>query len=320
MEKAARRRGYGTGKGKRAFFAPREKRRLLQLGACAVLFMAVYLAKGQGKLETLRGELSQTLGVDADFQTAFARLGRSLSSGEPVGESLNTLWTEVFLPREPEPEVSAAPRPERVFTAYAPQDLLQDFVQGSPARGTGLEEAMARSHTGSAPSANPALPAATQEPEVTDMGYAGPPLPDNTTMDRYALGLAATADPVEGRITSAFGWRTHPVTGQTDNFHCGVDLKAPMGTPVLAFAAGVVDYIGEDDSYGQYIQLRHDNGVTSFYAHCSKLCAQPGQTVALGEKVAEAGATGEVTGPHLHFEMRKDGVRLNPAYYISNQP
>lgn len=89
---------------------------------------------------------------------------------------------------------------------------------------------------------------------------------------------------------------------------------------MLAFAAGTVEYIGESDSYGQYLQLRHDNGVATFYAHCSKLCVQQGQTVEAGEKVAESGATGEVTGPHLHFEMTKDGVRLNPAYYIESGP
>ena len=78
----------------------------------------------------------------------------------------------------------------------------------------------------------------------------------------------------------------------------------------------MVDYIGESDIYGQYLQIRHEGGLTSFYAHCSKLCVQQGQTVAAGEKVAESGATGNATGPHLHFELKLDGVLLNPTYYI----
>ena len=116
-------------------------------------------------------------------------------------------------------------------------------------------------------------------------------------------------------LSSGFGWRDHPIEKE-ERFHYGVDLAADTGTPVLAYASGTVDYIGESDIYGQYLQLRHDNGVTSFYAHCSKLCVQQGQQVTVGEKVAESGATGDVTGPHLHFELKKDGIRLNPLYYI----
>lgn len=80
-----------------------------------------------------------------------------------------------------------------------------------------------------------------------------------------------------------------------------------------------MDYIGESPEYGLYLQLSHAGGLTTFYCHCSKLCVQQGQSVAVGEKVAESGATGNVTGPHLHFEMKLNGVRLNPVYYIQTQ-
>ena len=89
------------------------------------------------------------------------------------------------------------------------------------------------------------------------------------------------------------------------------------GTDVLAFADGTVDYIGESEIYGQYLQLRHTGGLTTFYAHCSELLVQQGQTVKAGERVALSGATGNSTGPHLHFEMKLNGVLLNPAYYIN---
>ena len=95
-----------------------------------------------------------------------------------------------------------------------------------------------------------------------------------------------------------------------------VDLAVNTGTPVLAFAAGTVDYIGDSPIYGLYLQLDHGNGLKTFYAHCSKLCVQQGQQIALGEKVAESGNTGNSTGPHLHFEMKLNGVLLNPLYYI----
>ena len=80
-----------------------------------------------------------------------------------------------------------------------------------------------------------------------------------------------------------------------------------------------MDYIGESAIYGQYLQIIHENGVKSFYAHCSKLLVRKGQQVEAGQKVAESGATGNVTGPHLHFELKKDGVRVNPEYYIETK-
>ena len=137
-------------------------------------------------------------------------------------------------------------------------------------------------------------------------------------MDRYALGLAQTVSPVLAVESSGFGWRNHPIENE-ERFHYGVDLAADTGTTVKAFAAGTVDYIGESDVYGQYLQLDHGNGIKSFYAHCSRLCVQQGQPVAAGEKVAESGATGDVTGPHLHFELKRDGVRINPEYYIETR-
>jgi murein DD-endopeptidase MepM/ murein hydrolase activator NlpD len=81
-------------------------------------------------------------------------------------------------------------------------------------------------------------------------------------------------------------------------------------------ADGVVEYIGESKIYGQYIKLRHAGGVTTFYAHCSKLCARKGQKVSMGDIIAKVGESGNATGPNLHFEIKLDGVFLNPLNYI----
>lgn len=307
MERAEGRRVYHRNRGRGAPLGEWEKRRLAQLGACAVLFLTVFLARGLDRLAPLRAELSAALWGSADFQTAFADLGWSVASGRPLGRTLQELWVDVFVPEE-----KAAPAAWREGAVYraAQKELRVSSVLTAPAGEQDREDPMVASGARVIETPQP-----TPEPEVVIMNYTGPALPDNATMDRYALGLSETVDPVHSKITSEYGWREHPIEGG-EKFHCGVDLMADEGTPVLAFAAGTVDYIGESDVYGQYLQLRHDNGVTSFYAHCSKLCVQKGQTVAAGEKVAESGATGEVTGPHLHFEMRKDGVRLNPAYYI----
>ena len=89
-----------------------------------------------------------------------------------------------------------------------------------------------------------------------------------------------------------------------------------MGDPIAAFAAGTVEYTGENDSYGLYLQVDHGNGVKSFYAHCSKIEVVKGQAVAMGDTVARIGSTGTSTGPHLHLELKFNKTHLNPAYYV----
>lgn len=324
MEKAAGRRVYHRSRGQKTVLGEREKRRMIQLGICLALFLTVFFAKGLDRLGQLRSELAQALRADADLKTAFADLGWSVASGQPMGKTLGELWTDVFLPQEKEaPEAwrdgplyrsaqkglqTGGSIPFHILAQASGEELPEDpmTLSGRRVEAEVPETAVAVSET---------VPEPEEEPAVIHMDYGGPALPDNTTMDRYALGLQETVSPVDSVMTSEFGWREHPILGG-ERFHYGVDLRADTGTTVRAFAAGTVDYIGESDIYGQYLQLRHDNGVTTFYAHCSKLCVQKGQAVAIGEKVAESGATGDVTGPHLHFEMKKDGVRLNPAYYI----
>lgn len=313
MAKSAGRRVYRR-RGQRAVLGEREKRRLAQLGICVAIFTVIFLGRGSERLGAIRRELSAGLLNNADFRGAFVDLDWAVASGQSIGKTLNGLLSEVFLPTEKKPPASRKGAAFRSVQKNLRRGGVAELLGGS-AEETLPPDPMTGS--GAAPTAQPvpqqAEPAA--EPEVIVVNYTGPALPDNTTMDRYALGLEQTTTPLLGRMTSEFGWREHPIEGG-EKFHCWVDLKADCGTPVLAFASGTVDYIGESDIYGQYLQLRHGNGVTSFYAHCSKLCVQQGQRVTAGEKVAESGATGEVTGPHLHFEMKKDGVRLNPAYYI----
>lgn len=313
MAKAAGRRIYRR-RGQPAVLGEREKRRLIQLGICVAVFAAVFLARGSERLGAVRGELSAVLRNNADFHSAFVDLDWAVTSGQSIRKTLSGLLSDVFMPVEKEPPFSR----EGATFRSAQENLKKGSTAGllrKNAKKTLPPDPMIDSGTASTAMPAPQPTEPTAEPAVIVVNYTGPALPENTTMDRYALGLENTTTPLLGRMTSEFGWREHPIEGG-EKFHCGVDLKADSGTPVLAFASGTVDYIGESDIYGQYLQLRHDNGVTSFYAHCSKLCVQQGQRVTVGEKVAESGATGEVTGPHLHFEMKKDGVRLNPAYYI----
>lgn len=291
----------------------RERRRLTQLGACLVLFLIVLLARGGDRLEPLRRELRSAVQGDVDFRAAFTDFGWAVSAGRPMGETLGELWTDVFLPQG---ATGLAPGYRGPLYRRAERELSRAMVVPTLFAVQREEESPSDPLAGSGVKRTPESPEKVQEPAVVHVDYTGPALPENTTMDRYALYLPQTVPPVQGVESSGFGWREHPIEGG-EKFHYGVDLAVDTGTAVQAFAAGKVDYIGESDVYGQYLQLDHGNGIKSFYAHCSKLCVQQGQTIAVGEKVAESGATGDVTGPHLHFELKRNGVRLNPDYYIT---
>ena len=140
------------------------------------------------------------------------------------------------------------------------------------------------------------------------------PIPDNVSYAVFALPFSEIS-PVSGRSSSGFGYRMHPID-QEIRFHYGTDFAAEEGTPVLAFADGVVTDSGEDEGYGNYVKIDHGNGYQTLYGHCSEIWVASGDPVWRGEQIACVGETGLATGPHLHFELMKDGVYLNPEFYL----
>lgn len=159
------------------------------------------------------------------------------------------------------------------------------------------------------------LPAAVTAFLESQEPYSDYALPENVSYD-YSPFDEETAVPVAGYNSSGFGYRLHPIKGEV-RFHYGTDFAAWSGEEILAFAAGTVSFAGQSDSYGNYIKIDHGNGWESLYSHCSKLFAAVGDTVAAGDKIALVGDTGLTTGPHLHFELSKDGVYVNPEYYVN---
>ena len=117
-------------------------------------------------------------------------------------------------------------------------------------------------------------------------------------------------------ITSAFGMRTHPITG-IYKLHSGMDIGAPMGTNFLAANDGVVVKAGYNSAYGNMVMIDHGGGVITLYAHGSSIEVKEGDVVKQGQPVLKVGMTGYATGPHAHFEIRLNGEYLNPADYIS---
>ena len=121
---------------------------------------------------------------------------------------------------------------------------------------------------------------------------------------------------LKGAISSVFGPRVSPHTGQP-SFHNGVDIAVPVGTPIIAPAAGTIKSIFTTATGGLQMIVTHDNGNESGYAHLSRVLFGPGVPVPAAKVIAESGASGNVTGPHLHFTWKKDGEYLNPQDYFT---
>ena len=119
----------------------------------------------------------------------------------------------------------------------------------------------------------------------------------------------------KGWLSSYFGMRTHPISGRRE-MHKGIDFAGSMGGPVIAVAKGVVTYSGKRYSYGNLIEIAHGNGYSTRYAHNSILLVSVGDTVEKGFQIAEIGSSGRSTGPHVHFEVIKNGREVNPIPFI----
>jgi murein DD-endopeptidase MepM/ murein hydrolase activator NlpD len=133
---------------------------------------------------------------------------------------------------------------------------------------------------------------------------------------RIKIDQTPTLAPVEGRLTSPFGFRASPITRGV-SMHHGLDIAAPLGSPIRAAAAGVVAKVGRASDYGKFVQLKHGHNVVTVYAHAQQIFVRVGDTVHKGQKIATVGMTGRTTGPHLHFEVRLGNKRVNPSKYIS---
>ncbi|MEP6653010.1 MAG: peptidoglycan DD-metalloendopeptidase family protein [Myxococcales bacterium] len=143
---------------------------------------------------------------------------------------------------------------------------------------------------------------------LTDATFATVTHPGNPTDTVTHTGALE----VTSEVTSGFGPRVHPITGDR-RFHTGVDLRAPQGAPIRAAAGGVVLEAGSRGGYGNTVEIDHGNGTTTLYAHASAVLVDKGQRVEPGQPVALVGQTGQATGPHLHFEIRRNDHPVNPT-------
>lgn len=150
-----------------------------------------------------------------------------------------------------------------------------------------------------------------QNPDTYILDFSSVSALSEVKMAQNAMGLPL----VGGRVTSNFGYRVNPVSGEY-KLHGGLDIGADMGDNVYAALDGTVVVSKSSSDYGNYIVVDHGNGLCTLYAHCSKLLKSVGDTARKGEVIALAGSTGVSTGPHLHFEVRINDVRIDPKQLL----
>ena len=292
----------------------KDRRRLTQLLVSLALFLLVFV--GRGVFPEQLQVWKELLTADWDLAGAVEQFHQQLKQGGDMRQALAQLGAAVLggdeaaqpSPNPPAPQVTLLSQTSRMGLDYAAKaGVMQALAM--------QQEPPPAPETSASPAPSPA-----PTPEIvtavaqayTDDGVA---LPSNVSFAYYELGLAETVNPVQGVITSPFGYRDSPIDGEHE-FHLALDIGASVGTPIGAFADGVVEYIGQSDEFGLYLKIRHANNVASFYAHCSQLLVGKGDAVSCGDTVALVGATGNVTGPHLHLTIEKDNIRLDPAYYV----
>lgn len=286
----------------------KDLRRLAQLVACGSVFVALVAAKLllPAKMAAFNEKLSAAMERNMDVQAVFSAVGRAFSGEE--GGGVGEVYQAVFHPQEAakaEETSQTEDLPARMTTRKTPR--LQDQKA--------LETL--QSYRAEQPAASP--PEETELQSASNLAYvlySQENLPEGVSMEQAILGFDYCA-PVAGTLSSDFGYREHPTVGE-ERFHYGVDLAADAGTEVRCFADGNVTAVGDSSSYGRYCVVAHKGGYSTLYAHCSRITVSSGAAVTRGQKIAEVGETGMATGPHLHFELQRDGTYLNPIYYVSS--
>jgi murein DD-endopeptidase MepM/ murein hydrolase activator NlpD len=145
---------------------------------------------------------------------------------------------------------------------------------------------------------------------------------DLSRLQVYLLAKSAIASatpslvPISGWISSPYGWRRHPIQG-TFRLHAGIDIAAEPGTPVRAPASGMVIFSGFREGYGKCVVIDHGYGIRTLFAHLLKIFVNTGIRIKRGDIISQVGSTGMSTGPHLHYEVRKNGVPVNPVSFFS---
>jgi murein DD-endopeptidase MepM/ murein hydrolase activator NlpD len=234
---------------------------------------------------------------------------RSISEGTiPVAAASNAVGAD-----GPESSMSALKGMISRFTAFTAEldgagfsSVLERFVQAQ----MNIRDLMRSAETSLASFSDKMIAVAARHREGLDQLVPKTGVRDETSWVSIDLTILS-AEPVPGRQSSGFGWRSDPFH-QGRKFHRGTDVRAPHGTPIGAAGPGMVILAGRQNGYGNVVYVDHGGGLVTRYGHMQSIATKKGAAVTAGQLIGKVGATGRATGPHLHFEVRLDGRAVNP--------
>ena len=260
---------------------------LVQAAAAVLIFLTLFLLirREDGLHLRIRGEFESLMAQDWDIAGLFSEKAESAFSGGRREDGIS-------LP-QPDGETAGAGGADgtaaAILTAGGNDTAGDTAIMTAAGDGTGGKTAVLLTAKGaSAPKA-----------------AAGP-------LTESFYGDDAPVRPVCGPVTSDYGERIHPITGE-ESFHSGRDIAADEGDDVSAVYDGVVIDVGVGELSGNYVKIDHGNGLVALYCHCSEVYAKEGDAVRKGDIIAAVGQTGAATGPHLHFEIRVNGELRDPS-------
>lgn len=281
----------------------------------------------------LRAYIRPAVTQEVSLSTDAEALGRALAGGG----SMQAVWSRWMAGRsdgavQSSEETAAPAKQTNAAEAFSRQQMAQKSLRGFESL-AGLPEPTQQPEVSVPPSPAPSptpspTPPPAPEPTPTPVPEREAKLTaflaEQAAFSDYAVPANVSykvptlpfeyASPVKGVVSSGFGFREHPLEGGV-LFHYGTDFAVVDGTSVHAFADGTVLTAGEVTGYGQTIIVGHADGWHTLYAHCGSLLVKAGDAVHLGDKIALSGHTGNVTGPHLHFELQHNGFYVNPEFY-----
>ena len=267
---------------------PEERHRFAQLMISGTLFVALVAVKIllPDRYGPVREAASGILEQNMDVMAVFSAVGRAFVEERDFLDSVDSVYQAVF-------------RPDSAVEASGKTGENVGAINQTQTGG-GLCEPVSE---------------VAEAADILDILYSGENIPENVELQQVVLGVDYCAPLKEGKLSSSFGYRRDPVESD-ERFHYGLDITAAEGTGIAAFADGRVAVVGESSSYGKYMIIDHAEGIRTLYAHCCAIHVAEGQAVTKGAIVAQVGDTGQATGAHLHFELHREGVYLNPIYYV----
>lgn len=252
---------------------------IIKLSVCLLLFLGCSILKYQQSEVLLPAWNAVSIGMTdgVDYRSAMSRVGLAMKEKEELVPVFQDVFFDLFF-------VSKEIEREEITPVVNAADLSIELLSFE-----------------------------MSEAELQDDSSSGAFLLPGSTANTTIKFPHTT--PLYGVVTSPFGYRQHPIL-KSRGFHTGIDIAGSAGAEIGAFADGEVIDVGYNQVYGNYILLLHEDDYRSFYGHASKIIARKGEFVTIGQTIAEVGTTGLSTGPHLHFEVRKNKTRLDPMLFV----